>query len=392
MINEFGAKNFFGFKDWAVVSCRLDGRVPEEFSNGLSASSVMGIKGGNASGKTNILKIFNFVKDFLLNGALVGDSSQPSESKKINVTSFFYSTDPSEFFIDFDSYGNNYLYELSVTNEEIIRESLNVTTPNKKIKVFERTRNSITVGKSFDELKKLKLGKNVSLIRQVANFNFNFNENYFKEVTNFLGMSWSNVDNEGIQREQSNDSVMIEFFSKQMALNADIKDFVIDIVKKSDLGVSNIVIEKNINAKGEDSFVPYFIHEHEGIENKLPFFLESNGTRKLFISLAYYWLALRSGGILLLDEFDIHLHPLILPTILNLFTNKESNPEKSQFIFTSHNTEIMDVLGKYRTVLVEKKDNESYCYRMDEIEGIRNDRDISGKYLKGIFGGVPDIV
>lgn len=397
MINEFGAKNFFGFKDWAVVSCLLDTRVPKNIRNGLSVSPVMGIKGANASGKTNILKIFNFIRSFILDGALSESASKSADEKYIDryidVTSFYNSREASEFFINFNYKDRTFEYALSVTREEVIEESLDIVNRGRlhNINIFKRNRDNLEVDTKFAELKKLKLGKNISLIRQASSFNFNFEDNVFEDIKNFFNMSWTNVDNEGIQQDRSNDLRLIEFLSGLINVNPDIRDFVLSIVKRSDLGVSDIVIEKNINSKGEEIHIPYFIHEHEDQKNRLPFFLESNGTRKLFTSLAYYWLVLRSGGILLLDEFDIHLHPLILPIILDLFMDVQYNKKDAQFIFTSHNTEIMDILGKYRTILVEKKDNESYCYRMDEIEGLRNDRNNSSKYLRGDFGGIPII-
>jgi hypothetical protein len=54
----------------------------------------------------------------------------------------------------------------------------------------------------------------------------------------------------------------------------------------------------------------------------------------------------------------------------------------------------MDHLGKYRTYLVNKKNNESYGYRLDEIPGdiLRNDRPVSTPYRNGKIGGVPKIV
>ena len=82
---------------------------------------------------------------------------------------------------------------------------------------------------------------------------------------------------------------------------------------------------------------------------------------------------------------------MILPLIVDLFTNKEINKHNAQFIFTAHNTEIIDVLGKYRTILVNKEDNVSYCYRLDEIPGnmVRNGRPITPLYLHKKLGGVP---
>ncbi|EJL6274821.1 hypothetical protein NMR36_002930, partial [Vibrio cholerae] len=59
---------------------------------------------------------------------------------------------------------------------------------------------------------------------------------------------------------------------------------------------------------------------------------------------------------------------------------------------TAHNTEVMDALGRYRTILVNKEGNESYCYRLDEVSMLRNDRPISPLYKKGKIGGVPKSV
>ena len=104
-----------------------------------------------------------------------------------------------------------------------------------------------------------------------------------------------------------------------------------------------------------------------------------------------YALAARVGGVLCLDEFDINLHPYILPVLVNLFLDPETNVGQGQFIFTTHNNEILDDLGRYRTYIVDKDDNQSYCYRLDEIPGdiLRNDRPITTVYRQGKIGGIP---
>jgi len=94
-----------------------------------------------------------------------------------------------------------------------------------------------------------------------------------------------------------------------------------------------------------------------------------------------------------MDEFDQNCHPMLLPPLLDLFINKESNPHGAQFLFTAHNSDVIDSLGKYRTILVSKEDGESYSYRLDEIPGdlIRNDRSISALYREGKLGGIPKL-
>lgn len=174
--------------------------------------------------------------------------------------------------------------------------------------------------------------------------------------------------------------------------NSDMLSFTKKIIMECDTGISDIVIKKaKDDESGEDKYLPFFIHKVGDEEYQLPFFTESSGTKSLFSQLASYQIVLYYGSILCLDEFDINLHPHILPKLVDLFDNDESNPKNAQLIFTSHNTEIMDKMGKYRTYIVEKQDNECFAYRLDEIPGdiLRNDRLISPIYNSGKIGGVP---
>jgi hypothetical protein len=53
----------------------------------------------------------------------------------------------------------------------------------------------------------------------------------------------------------------------------------------------------------------------------------------------------------------------------------------------------MDKLGKYKIVIVNKEENESYLYRLDEIPGdiLRPDRPITPAYRANKIGGKPRI-
>jgi predicted ATPase len=92
-----------------------------------------------------------------------------------------------------------------------------------------------------------------------------------------------------------------------------------------------------------------------------------------------------------LDEFDIHLHPHILPKLIKLFLDPRSNPKGAQLLISTHDAEILNMLGRYRTFLVNKVENESFGYRLDELPGdiVRNDRPILPAYNEGKIGGVP---
>ena len=64
MLLEFGFRNFYSFREGASISFRLDANCPESISLGKPFATVIGIKGANGSGKTQILKALKFISSF----------------------------------------------------------------------------------------------------------------------------------------------------------------------------------------------------------------------------------------------------------------------------------------------------------------------------------------
>uniref|UniRef100_UPI003905AF64 AAA family ATPase n=1 Tax=Pseudomonas sp. KCJK9111 TaxID=3344555 RepID=UPI003905AF64 len=172
-------------------------------------------------------------------------------------------------------------------------------------------------------------------------------------------------------------------------------EFVKSFIRRADLGIVDIEIHSHDLPTGKKEYFPIFIHQVGKSNGRaaLTSYDQSSGTMALYRRLAMYWMVLKEGGVLIMDEFDQNCHPMLLPPLLDLFINKESNPHGAQFLFTAHNSDVIDSLGKYRTILVSKEDGESYSYRLDEISGdlIRNDRSISALYREGKLGGIPKL-
>jgi AAA15 family ATPase/GTPase len=124
----------------------------------------------------------------------------------------------------------------------------------------------------------------------------------------------------------------------------------------------------------------------------LPFNRESNGTQGAFILLSRLLPVLEHGGLAVIDEFENDLHPLMLEPILDLFANPETNPLSAQLIFSTHAIEVLNLVEKSQVMLVEKdEDCLSQAYRLDSIEGIRNDDNFYAKYMAGAYGAVPNL-
>lgn len=376
MLIEFGLSNYFSFKNGVSVSFQLDANCPITISKGLSYTPVLCVKGANASGKTHLLKGLAFLGEFCSNSF----SSDPDAG--IYLSSFYESEEPSNFYVKFSIDGIEYWYELSATKHEVVGETL-YRKKAKRVKVVERAGNEFTyLHKDYSQLSSMKQRTNVSFISTARQYDFEGLMNIYS----FFRRIITNVSYGGLQKEKD-----ISFVSKFLLDHSEILEFVKTIISECDTGVSDIRIFDMDDSAGKIEYFPIFLHSHAGKVYPITDITESSGTKALFRNLVSYKLALDAGGVLVMDEFDIFLHPHILPKLIDLFLREETNPNGAQLIFTTHNTEILDKLGRYRTYLVNKEDNESYAYRLDEIGGdiIRNDRPISPTYDDGKIGGVP---
>ena len=70
---------------------------------------------------------------------------------------------------------------------------------------------------------------------------------------------------------------------------------------------------------------------------------ESDGTNSYFKLIGIVKEVLDEGTPLVVDELDAHLHPLLTKHLVSLFNSVEFNPNGAQLIFTSHNTNLLDL-------------------------------------------------
>lgn len=378
VILEYGFSNFFSFKEEAVISFRLDANCPASISKGLSYATIMGVKGANGSGKTQLLKGLSFLSHFCT------DSFNLKPDELIGIESFYNSKSPTEFFIEFQEKSAVYRYEISLTETEVKRETL-FRTVKKRIKLFERIGNTISERtNALEQLDTLKLRKNASIISTGNQYEIKG----IQEIYSFFRQIYSNVVYSG-----HSDSMEMGAVAQYLSTDSSALDFVRTFISECDSGISNITISSYKDKENKDVYFPLFEHEANGIKHHLNDLAESSGTKTLFRWLPLYFIALSLGGVLIVDEMDMNLHPHILPKILQLFLDDEINRSGAQLLFATHDSEILETLGRYRTYLVAKEENESFAYRLDEIPGdiLRNDRAIRPVYNSGRIGGVPRV-
>ena len=127
---------------------------------------------------------------------------------------------------------------------------------------------------------------------------------------------------------------------------------------------------------------------------------ESSGTRKLFDLAGPVFDTLFYGSVLVIDELDVKMHPLISQHIISLFNNPKTNPKNAQLIFTTHDTHLLSqkMLRRDQIWFTEKNTTEQtdlYCL-MDIIlpDGTkpRNDSNYEKNYIAGRYGAIPYII
>ena len=111
MLLGFGGRNCWCFKDWMQIDLSLGEGVPSDVSMGLPACTAMCFKGANASGKTNALKVYSFIYDF------VRYSFSNTPDKPIMFDSFFHNDEPAEFYAEFLANEVYYRYELTASKK-----------------------------------------------------------------------------------------------------------------------------------------------------------------------------------------------------------------------------------------------------------------------------------
>ncbi len=387
MIKKFGFRNFYSFKEGVEINFSGKDTAIDD-TDLTSISKVLGIKGANGSGKTNILKAITFLYCFCSKRmATTSGSNKKNSEIDLPFANFMDNDEITEFYIEFIRNETTYYYELDIKRSGIVREEIR-RKHKKEVVCLVRENNKITnCLKEFSELKNLKLKSDQSIISVTDDFDFN------TEMPDIETMNWNftrilfNVGYNGYRNiENENYFDVSEFYYN----NQDAFEFTKKIIESVDDGISNITIEETTDSEtGDTIYYPLFLHSDGVTDFSIGLSHESMGTKALFVILHKYWLTIKDGSLLVLDEFDTHLHAMILPEILELFTNSKINKNNAQLIITAHNTEIIDSLGRYRAVLVNKDNNESYCFRLDDVSLLRNDRPISPLYNKGKIGGVP---
>lgn len=396
MILKIEFENFFSIRDRVRIDFRaasINTVQARELSHnvmewkGVPVLKTVGLFGPNASGKSNILKTITFCCRMIL------DSYLHNEGVTFNFEPFKFDgwqKKPSKFLIDFVCEDVEYEYSFELTRERILSESLYYYPVGRRAKVFVRDADgkySFGAGvmvKPSDVVtntseKKLFLSCASSMNRDIAQKLYRYFMNQF-----LLGLV--NV----------NDMMVLDSFNayKKVILKAlEICDTdITDIEARKEQMPAPVVVPGQMELSYKLVDVLRFKTFHRD-QKDIMFDMdmeESNGTRKLFQILIRLLDVVKNKKSIMMDEFDMGLHTRLADFILDLIHASEN----SQLLFTSHNTNLIDVkrLRRDQIVFVNKSEQgATEVYSLYDFKDFRENMDAEKGYIQGRFDAVPYI-
>lgn len=395
-IYSFGFENFFSFEENTDISFVMDKRTSlndKSFESSVSderISKVLAVIGANGSGKTNLIKPLAFVLWFITDSFFANP-----ENTKTRVRSHIFSKSPLiTFKLEFDADGVRYRYSLIKSDDRVYGETLDKKTSRLWTKIFmrkwDREEKKYTVTRKGFGTAKMPLdevGEEVSLISLAAQYK----SKVAVSICNALRRNATNISMYG--RNTYYGTTDVYDASTYYSENEAPREMMARFLREQDFGLVDITIDSYGRAEEDGTvsqhLLPWAVHKKGDEEIKLPLLWESNGTQAAFFLLSKILPLLETGGVMIYDELEGDLHPLMIEPILDLFFNKRTNPHNAQLIFTTHSIEVVNVLQKSQVILVEKNDGSSEAWKLSDMEGVRSDDNFYAKYMSGAYGAIP---
>ncbi|GAA1900786.1 AAA family ATPase [Actinomadura bangladeshensis] len=372
MLLRFRVANYASLRDEQELSLvaldeHSDLAVTHVPDDDLQALPATAIYGANASGKSNLLQAFRFMAD------VVVDSHQrwhPGASIRRNAFRFDGESlqRPSEFSVDIVIDGVHYEYGFIVDDEAVRGEWLySFTKQQRRVRrlLFERSGSdgsAIRFGEHLRGKKKaiadLVRPNSLYLSAAAANNHPLLSRLYQWFQREFIyidaGEPWASLsytlheleehDKEGVLSLLNYaDFGLIDVHQEARPLDKDTRDKIIAFIRAVDPEHA-----PDDGVELHDAPRVEFIHRVESQNYKLPLELESSGTRGWFALLGPIIHALSFGKLVVVDELNAFLHPLLVGELVRLFQDPRFNEHGAQLVFNTHDVTLLSSLTPAR--------------------------------------------
>jgi AAA15 family ATPase/GTPase len=396
-ITNVRIKNFFSIKnevniDFKASNYNIENNRNRLFEiNGKYYNKIISFYGANASGKTT------FLKSIVVLSAVINNES--TENFPISFKNkFARSNSRGEidigFILEIDNEPKEFLYKLKFKSENnknmgIENEELYVVKGGKKETLFNRKSKQVkNVDDNIFQAVFNNLSEKKSLFQEFGNFE---KTGFLKKIKKFfrnLSQS-SNITSPYETRlaPASIDELKIGIRLDDKDIKEALEKFLLSFLNSVGLDIDKLEAKfEEENEKGR-KFLGIEVSHKIQKTTSLGFELESDGTIMLIKILLDIFLAKINKAILVIDEFDSIIHPMLTPLIINLLVENGI-----QIIYSTHNIYNMKFLQIDEIFLIEKdKNHKTIIQAVRDIDNIKGYENLLSLYENDYLGSLPKV-
>jgi uncharacterized protein len=414
MFVEFSAKNFRSLRDEQTLSMvsstdssHLATHTIETGVRSVARLNRAGVVyGANASGKSNLIFALMTMRNLVLQSTSMLDAARAEQYTPYRLERSS-AGDPTEFEIVVLLDGTRYQYGFSYDAQRIRDEWLIVYKTGKGQSWFERRWNDAKGEHEWAPFSSYFTGSK-EIWRQATRPGALFlttavqlNNDQLKPLWNWFTdglviVNWAGALGIGQTLQRMDDPAF--------------KDRALSLLRSADLHIADIKVENvpghqvafkleagkapELSTSVQDLPIVKFVHKLEG-EDAVAFDgrFESAGTQRLLSYIGPILNVLESGKLLVVDEFDSSLHPMVVRFVLSLFHDPEVSKYGAQLWMTTHDTSLLDtgLLRRDQFWFMDKDERQaSRLYPLTDFSP-RKGEALEKGYLRARYGGVPFI-
>ena len=420
MIQEIKIKNFRSFKDEVTFSFEAsndkfaeDSQVVQINENTRLLRFAV-VYGYNASGKSNLLDVFEFLYDFWFYKPKDMDVKTGTIPFKLDKSSL---AEPTKIELIFYVEDIKYSYLLELDEHQVYLEKLSYYKSVQPTKLFERRFENGQSVIDFN-LKISNIVKEKITVECLKNMSFFAARNQANASIPEIdaAMTWMKTK---VHETISPSTNLTKYAQRMTSKNNDLITYILGFLREADFNITNFktdtinqpypkeVVEMVLNSeklseeeKEVIKQVPFkkefrtdFEHTVEnerGIESYIlsSYGEESRGTlRTLGIETALYAI-MNENAFIAIDEIETSFHPKLLEKILFEYLR---TPSRSQLLVTTHNDGLLDLVDdlirKDSVWFTEKKKSGvTDLYKLTDFRGVNRLSSIREAYRNKRFG------
>lgn len=421
MIQEIKIKNFLSFKDEVKFSFEAsndkfaeDSQVVQINENTRLLRFAI-VYGYNASGKSNLLRIFDFLSNFWFEKKDDIDEKTGNMPFKLNQVS---SNEHSFFDMTFFVEDTKYNYQLELDKNQVYLEKLSYYKTTQPVLLFERMLKDGQSVINFKSIKASNVVKDSIMVKCLNNMSFFAARNQVNANIPLIDSAKEWMKN--VMQTITPSTNLTQYAQRKTSNNNELTNYILDFLHEADFNITNIktnTIDKPIpkelmdmllhvedlpekekerlkNERSIKHLQTDFEHTVENSNGTEVYRLsseedeESRGTMRTFGLECALYTAIQKNAFLAIDEIETSLHPKLLEKILFEYLKTSS---KSQLIVTTHNDGLLDLVDdliRKDSVWFSEKDKAGVTdlYKLTDFRGVNRLSSIREAYRNKRFG------